>query len=201
MPTSMQRLLRFRRKPQNDRFNLSKQDRPTWQERADDAVALWVQNRADWRPPGGGPLRIADLGAGNERLRDVIGAHVVAPHTYTGYDLEPQQPQTIQLDVLSELPSRDFDLAFCLGVLEYLPDDNDFLERLAPRCSYFLSSYVPRVSRKRSEIAERRRLGWIRHLDREAHEQLFRSRGYTKVAATTTIGGQTGLWLWATPSG
>jgi hypothetical protein len=197
----MGRLLGFRRKPRDDRFNLSKQASSAWQERADDAVALWVQNRADWRPAGDAPLRIVDLGAGNERLRDVIGAHFRVPHTYTGYDLEPQQPQTIRLDVLSALPSDDFDLAFCLGVLEYLPDDNDFLQRLAPRCSYFLSSYVPCVSGEPSEIAERRRLGWASHHDLEAHEELFRSRGYTKVAATMTNAGQTGLWLWATPSG
>jgi hypothetical protein len=197
----MKRLLSFRRKPNNDRFNLSKQERPTWQERADDAVGLWVQNRGDWRPPGGGPLRIVDLGAGNERLRDVIQALVTTPHTYTGYDLEPQQPQTVALDVRNEIPSQDFDLAFCLGVLEYLADATDFLERLAPRCSYFLSSFVPCVSAERSEIAERRRLGWVSHLDREAHETRFRRHGYTKVAATMTNGGQTGLWLWATPTG
>lgn len=197
----MERLLGLRRKLTDDRFNLSKQERSAWQERADDAVGLWVHNRGDWRPGGGGPLRIVDLGAGNERLREVIQTLVAAPHTYTGYDLEPQQPRTLQLDVLNELPSQGFDLAFCLGVLEYLPDDNDFLERLAPRCSYFLSSFVPCVSGEPAEIAERRRLGWLSHLDRQAHEDRFQRHGYTNVAATMTNGGQTGLWLWATPSG
>jgi hypothetical protein len=195
----MASLLGFKWKSKQDAFNLAKQERSAWHERAEDAVLLWAENRGDWRPPDG-PVRIADLGAGNERLHEVLDASLATPYTYAGYDLEPQQASTRRLDVLRELPSETFDLAFCLGVLEYLPDDNDFIERLGARCNYFLVSYVPRVSITAQELSERQALGWHSHLDRIAFENRFSRCGYGLVGTRITNAGHTGLWLWATSS-
>ena len=88
----MQPLLSFRRRTKDDRFNLSKQERSPWQERADDAVLGSGSRTAEI-----GDLPAVARSASLIWARATSGcgmssrASFTTPHTYTGYDLEPQQ--------------------------------------------------------------------------------------------------------------
>jgi hypothetical protein len=167
--------------------------------RAVDAASLWVDHCASWQPDRDRPLRIADFGAGNERLRDVLAARLVQPFAYFPYDRHPQRRSTVRLDVLEETPSDTFDLVFCLGLLEYLPPGNTFLERLTTCCRFAIVSFVYVGSSFKGDRREREALHWRAHYDRRSFEEQFASLGFFNVAFRTTGGGQTGLWLWKSP--
>jgi len=178
------------------RFNTHKQHYEGWQLRAVDAASLWAEYRGSWRPDGDRPLRIADFGAGNERLRDVLAARIGQSFAYFPFDLHPQRRSTVKLNVLEERPDETFDLVFCLGLLEYLPPHNTFLERLRSCCRFALVSFVYVGSSFPGSLAEREALEWQAHYDRETFEREFATHGFSQVAFCPTNDGQTGLWLW-----
>src|SRR5829696_772201 len=97
-------------------FNCADQQSPSWQERAVVAVDLLRESLAG-DPHTSAPLTIADFGAGNERLRDVLAERLGRTHTYHPYDLQPQQPTTASMNLAAELPDRRFDAIFCLGLV------------------------------------------------------------------------------------
>src|SRR5438067_3352851 len=110
------------------RYNCADQLDPSWEERAEAAAQLARRSL----PALGvtGSLRVADLGCGNERLQPVLRRTLPIDVDYQGYDLHPQSPAVEQLDVRGDLPARTFDVAFGLGLLEYLDDVDGFLLRL-----------------------------------------------------------------------
>lgn len=176
------------------RFNCG--DQASWDERAETAVALWTAHESEWRPQVETPLTVADFGAGNERLRHLLAGTLEIPHEYLPYDLHPQLPTSAPLDVSRELPDRDFDLVFCLGLLEYLAALPAFLAGLHACSRFVLVSYVPCDGPTAAPHSERVRCGWVTHLSREELETQFSAAGFTSVGATTCDRGATGLWLW-----
>lgn len=192
-------LHRLRRTQPAGRFNTANQDLESWQQRASDAVALWVEHRGSWRPPGQRPLRIADFGAGNERLRDLLSTYLTIPHMYFPFDLHPQKRTTVRLNLEHDMPDEAFDLVFCLGVLEYLSSVGALVGQLSARCRFALISFVYVGSSFHGDLSERQSLGWRSHLDRQELAQEFEHAGFSPVAMRTTDVGQTGLWLWAAP--
>jgi hypothetical protein len=188
---------RFRHGRHGDPFNTSKQDRESWQQRSSDAVSLWVESRGSWQPPGQRAMRIADFGAGNGRLRGLLAARLPIPHVYLPFDLHPQTPTTVRLNLEEEMPDEAFDLVFCLGVLEYLSSVSAFVGRLSTRCRFALVSFVYVGSAFPGGLSERKALGWRAHLDRQQLDHEFEQHGFSPVAMRTMSDGQTGLWLWA----
>lgn len=187
---------RIRRKPRDAPFNTAGQHGESWQARALDAASLWMEARGDWRPNGDRPLRVADFGAGNERLRDVLSDRLGQSFSYFPYDLHPQRPTSVKLNLLEETPPESYDLVFALGLLEYLPPENDFLTRLRSRCRFALVSFVFVGSAFAGGLSEREALGWQAHDDREGFERRFGRAGFARAGARVTNEGQTGLWLW-----
>jgi Methyltransferase domain len=174
------------------RFNCHLQESPAWEERSEHAVRLW-------REHGGarnGRASVADLGAGNERLRRVLERELDGAVEYHGYDLHPQQVSTARLDVRTSLPSRRFDAVFCLGVIEYLEDPEDFLRRLAGIGHEVVTSYVVSDSPDRLTPAERRARGWLSDHTRASFEALGADAGLQPVAFESIDRDRTGLWLW-----
>jgi hypothetical protein len=194
-------LSRIRRVPRQARFNTERQHFETWQERAEDAVALWLEHRGSWRPESGRGLRIADFGAGNERLRQVLRERLDGPFAYFPYDLHPQRRTTIKFNVLEDTPAHPFDLVFVLGLFEYLPPGNTFLERLGSSCRDAVVSYVFVGSSFSGGLPEREALGWRAHDDRETFERSFTDQGFTRLGFRTTNQSQTGLWVWEHAAG
>lgn len=183
-----ERLAAFRAR----RFNCHLQESPDWEERAERAVRLW-RERGATSPR---PADVADLGAGNERLRAVLERELDGAVAYHGYDLHPQQRSIHRVDLRASLPARRFDAVFCLGVIEYLEDPADFLRRVAGICDEAVTSYVVSDSPDRLSSSDRRARGWLSDHTRESFEALARDAGLQPVAFEAIDRGRTGLWLW-----
>lgn len=179
------------------RYNCGKQGE--WDERAEAAVALLAEHRDEWQPAAPGAARIADFGAGNERLRSLLQARCGGRVDYHPYDLHPQLPSTTQLDVAREMPDLHFDVAFCLGLLEYLPSIADLTRRLQPVSRFVLASYVTSDSPVAVSYEERLRHGWTTHLTAAEVEAAFGENGFSLRGRSESDGRATRLWLWASP--
>ncbi|MFN2629614.1 MAG: hypothetical protein ABR569_13410 [Gaiellaceae bacterium] len=188
MPVSLRRLLR------RNRFNCHRQDDRDWQERAETAATLWSGYREEMAGAVGGELQIADFGCGNERLRGVLTEKLSEPFRYQGYDLHPQLPSTIRLNVRDALPEHH-DLVFCLGLLEYLPDLEQFLPRLARVARFAIVSYVVADSPQALPEEERRKRGWASHYTRSEIADLCERSGLRVQRFAEIDRGASGLWL------
>jgi hypothetical protein len=175
-------------------FNCLDQDTPTWQERADAAVALCCkQLAADTQHAD--RWTIADLGCGNRRLEKILAQQSDLQHTYLGYDLHPQSARTVRVDLLREMPPGQADAAFVLGVLEYIPDLASFFQRLHDYAALVIFSYVVVDSPYQLATDQRERLGWRTHYTSAEIESLLAAAGYKIVESTHCIGESTALWL------
>jgi hypothetical protein len=175
-------------------FNLRDQDAAEWHARAETAVALLTDATAG-APGPGEILRIADLGCGNMRLRGLIADRLGRAHRYRGYDLLPQDPAVERIDLSRELPATEFDVAFCLGILEYLDDLPGFLARLRGRCRLAVLSYAVADAADVTSTHARRAWGW--HSDDTGDEfgRELERQGLRVCAYAPVDDGSTGVWL------
>jgi hypothetical protein len=176
------------------RYNCGDQD--AWQERAVTAAELWRANAAAWRQHVRSRPLIADFGAGNERMRAVLEIDMGEEYEYRPFDKHPQRPATAQLDAARELPEEDFDLALCLGLIEYLPSIEGIAGLLARSCRFALISYVIADGTSDLTPAEREERGWINHATCAEVAAAFATAGFREVAATRCDADATALWLW-----
>ena len=114
---------------------------------------------------------------------------------YQGYDLHPQSPAVEQLDVRGDLPARTFDVAFGLGLLEYLDDVDGFLLRLRPLCRAAVLSYVTTDAPDSLPPGDRRQRSWLTDYTREELDARIDAAGFTRRDFVWTNEGHTGLWL------
>lgn len=190
-------LLRGRRPPR--RFNLHLQKSPGWEERTEVAVTLWLRNshRLHAEPTDPRVVTAGDLGCGNERVRRVLAERLGGGFRYQGYDLHPQRTTTVQLDLRHELPERRFDVLFCLGLLEYLPDPAGFLARISRIGSLAVVSYAIADAPDDLGERERRARGWLSDLSRAEFEALAERAEFEPVDSMIIEEGRTGIWLLA----
>jgi hypothetical protein len=174
------------------RFNCHQQDDANWQRRAEAAVAMWTEHG----DTSASPLRVGDFGAGSERLRPVLADGLTQPFHYLPYDLHPQRPTTRPLDLEREIPTEELDVAFILGVLEYLPSLTALPTRLVSCCRYLAVSYVPLDWVTPLSVPARRNIGWRSHLSRSQLGESFRTAGFALVAERETDVERVPLWLW-----
>jgi hypothetical protein len=176
------------------RFNCAKQEE--WDDRAGAAVGLLADNRGAWEGATGRPVTIADLGAGNERLRALLDARLDVEHTYHPFDLHPQKPTTARLDLGAGLPDRSFDIAACLGLLEYLPSIDALATSLRAHCRFALISYVAADSPISLDRQAREAHNWTTHLTEAELRACFEAAGFLPIASTRSDGDATVIWLW-----
>lgn len=177
------------------RFNCGKQ--AEWDERASTAIALLAATREVWEGRTGAPISAADFGAGNERLRPLLQGVLGEDLDYHPYDLHPQRSTTARLDVSQGLPERGFDLAVCLGLLEYLPSVTALAQELARGCRFALVSYVTADSPVAISRDDRLQHGWTTHLRGEEIEDAFAAAGFRSAGTRRSDGEATTIWLWA----
>jgi hypothetical protein len=181
-------------------FNLDDASSPRWEERAETAVELLVANAHALRSDRSRDLRIADFGAGDQRLRRVLAARMEVPYSYTAFDIRPQTDSVVEIDLSRELPDGDFDVVACLGLLEYLEDAAAFLGRLAARYPAALVSYSivdhPNPLMRR----QRRSRGWRTHYTSAQFECELADAGFARVGFRLVSQGRTGIWLVSQPS-
>jgi Methyltransferase domain len=182
------------------RFNLHLQESQSWQDRAEDAVALWNRRSPELLPVPPPSLRVADLGCGNERLRSILEAQLPVSLVYQGFDRQPQRTSTIRLDLRYQLPEGRFDLVFCLGVLEYLPNLADMLEGLSHLTRFAVASYAIADPPHGLSVRERRDRGWLSDCTRAAFQALCQQAGFKQVDSVLIDRGRTGIWLFVSDS-
>ena len=169
-------------------FNCADQTTPTWRQRADVCAELLTV----LVPARGMPLQLADIGCGDQKLRDSLRARGVSMD-YTGYDLLPQTSDVHRFDVRSDLLPRQHDVAVMLGVIEYLQDLPVALGRLARQVPYLVLSHVIRQGDTYTPDMLAK-LGWVNHMERsELEAQLARS-GYAITAQRMAPDGRTMLF-------
>jgi hypothetical protein len=173
------------------RYNVAKQER--WRPRAEAAVDMWLADGPQ-RSRAESPLRVADFGAGNEVVGRLLAERAPYPIQYAAYDLHPQQPSTTRLDVRDGLPAGTVDVAFALGLIEYLPDTDPILERLAAHARHLVVSYVE-FDEARKPVVERAALGWVRHQTGTELDQALARTHLVELARRTTDAGETSLRL------
>ncbi len=176
------------------RYNCARQEE--WGERAVAAVELLAAHEERCRDATAGALLVADLGAGNERLRTLLEARLEGELEYRPYDLHPQLPTTGRLDAAHEIPAGEFDVTICLGLLEYLPSVPDLAKRLAGGTRFALVSYVTSDSPVAMTHEQRLEHGWTTHLQASEVEAAFAESGFRQVASAKAEGEITTLWLW-----
>jgi hypothetical protein len=178
------------------RFHCEEQSSPVWLARAEDAVSLWNAHESRLLPRGNDPLIVADIGAGDEKLRRILNRQPHRPVRYYAFDLYPQRRTTKRLDVTRGLPGQ-FDVCFCLGLLEYLPPEVPCLDHLRTACDFVVVSFAFADGSPPLARSERTQLGWVRHDSRASFEARFVAHGFKKEAFRLTVAGEQGLWLWS----
>lgn len=126
----------------------------------------------------------------------MLGRELDRPFNYAAYDLHPQQANTRRLNLAETVPSERYDVAFLLGVLEYLPEADGLPRRLRACCEAAVVPTFP-ATRPRSCRA-RRATRWRSHLSRAELERSFTEAGFATVSSTIIDEGVTCLWLWST---
>ena len=181
-------------------FNLDDATSPSWDERAEVATDLILANAAQLGWDQSAIVTVGDFGAGDERLNRVLQARLAQPYRYTGFDLHPQSESVVELDVTRGLPTGDFDIVFCLGLLEYVEPLEPFLARLRARYPVLVLSYalfdVPHPLTR----GERRKRGWLTDYTKEDLERRFENLGFVLLDARLTNRQRTALWLLTRPA-
>jgi len=171
-------------------FNCHDQEQPSWFDRAERAASLIAPLAA--RTPRR-RLSVSDIGCGDMKLRQFLESAGLNC-AYQGYDLVPQHPAVAALDIRVQPLPVPTDVAVMLGVVEYLDNLAQVLERLAGEVHWLLLSHV--VSDYSvytpSKLQE---LGWMNHLARKDFGELLSSSGFAIEAEQLTSNGRTVLWL------
>jgi len=177
-------------------FNLDESRAGTWDARAEAAKRLWLfgieeDRSAEIDLPE--IWSIADLGCGDERLgRALIDTGI--PHRYQGYDVLPQSPTCQRWNINEGLPTGRVDVAFALGLLEYLADVSLFFHGLRAFTRTAVISYVAADSGayRDADVASR---GWRNHYLSSEIMELLTSAGLRARASAVIDDRRTFLWL------
>jgi hypothetical protein len=111
---------------------------------------------------------VGDFGCGRQALR----GRLPSTWSYVPFDRIARSDDTRICDFDSELPEGHFDVAVCLGLLEYVQDPLRVLSHFAGRSKWLLVSYCGGGTAQ-----TRAREGWVNHLDYAAVEKCVESAG------------------------
>ena len=176
-------------------YNLDDAGSPRWEERAEAAVGLLAANLDAIRWDSSAGLRIADFGAGDERLRRVLAARLAQTHRYHSFDIRPQRSSVVELDLKAALPTQAFDVVFCLGLLEYIEPLGTFFARLASRYPALILSYTVFDAPEPLSRRERRRRGWLSNYTTRDLEQELDGAGLTVRDVASANQQRTCIWF------
>ncbi len=169
--------------------NCAEQLAGPWQERTTIATEFFGQISAT-RP--GHAWRVAEFGCGNQRLRLTLQSGTPALE-YVGYDIQPQTPDTVSIDLNRELPDVRFDVVLALGLPEYLDDPARFLVWVGSHSRAAILSYTvaDRGHYTPEQVCAR---GWKHHWDSRTLERLASAAGLRVEASREIDDGRTRIW-------
>lgn len=155
------------------KYNLHDQKSDRWTNRSREAIDLFalLYRNVDV------PIRVADLGCGDMKIRDLLLSCGYKKLLYQGFDCLPQSDDVKKIDFNKEEISGRYDVVFCMGVLEYLDDIPRFLLSLRGKTSYVIMSYVASDTNRYSKQDIRFR-GWKNHFTSSKLEGIFFETGF-----------------------
>jgi hypothetical protein len=166
--------IRFGQVSKSQPFDCDNQDAETWKERARQAATLCFEALSE-DGVSKERLRIADMGCGDQKLKQVLAAMFGNTIEYCGYDLNPQSSEVEFCDFEKAVPSGPFDVIFCLGLLEYIKNLDQLFSRIRGQCGYAIVSFVVTTAAECSKAVVKKR-GWIsQHSLDELSEKLTAS--------------------------
>lgn len=177
-----------RAKPVSSQFNLREQGSRGWRDRARIAATM-IAALPDARKK---ELKIADVGCGDQKLREEIRTLIPAVH-YHGFDLLPQSPEVAKLDISSQPLGARFDVAVLLGVLEYVDDVPSILRSLRQDCRYLIVSHSASDFRKNPRRSKRK-LGWKTLMSEKAFALSLENAGFEIRERRLTPNRKTVIW-------
>jgi len=113
---------------------------------------------------------------------------------YRGFDIVPQTPDVVRLDLHKDRLPVPTDVVVLLGVSEYLDDLPAIVARLATEAEWFLVSHVIEESSSYTQ-EQLRKLGWRNHLSTEEFTRLLEDNGFVVTERDLTDNRRTMLWL------
>jgi hypothetical protein len=181
---SRDRLHNARRLLRQGRYNI--RNHRNWEQRsmlaADMAVRHGLKSGA----------RVADIGAGPEPMRRLLEERGLST-AYDSFDIEPQHAGITRLDISVEGLPGHYDVAFCLGLFEYVRDPAVVFRRVFASADEICHSYVTR-DRGQMSLSDRTRTGWVSHLTGDEIEAIARSVGMQCVERCAF--GVSDMWWW-----
>jgi SAM-dependent methyltransferase len=172
-------------------FNCGRQGARSWHERTVIAVDLLANTLAAGR--GATPLRLLDIGCGDEKVAEELRRRQVAVD-YIGYDLHPQSAFVRPLDLNQDEIRDRGDVAIVLGVIEYIRDPLLALSRLNAAAPALVVSHAAR-DLGRPVSFDPSSLNWCFCVDQATFETLLTSAGYAVKDKRVTPDGKTAVWL------
>lgn len=173
------------------RFNCA--DQGDWDERAHTAVELFADNRSTRETATASPRSTSDFGAGNERMKPLLDRALEGDHTY---DLHPQRPPRSGSTWSRASPDRNFDIAICLDLLEYLPSIPAMATSLREHCRFALTSYMTADGPASIDRRAREERNWLTHATESELRASFAAVGFKLVASTRSDNQATSISLW-----
>ena len=131
---------------------------------------------------------LLDLGCGTRELEKLLriedGLHI----EYWGADYVDRGNDTIVCDFnKGEFPDKKTDTIFCSGCLEYIIDVDKFLDKMCRSSKKeLILSYCP--LEYKSDILQRRRMGWKNHMTIDNLIEKLQIHGYSLDKAEKSIG-------------
>lgn len=143
------------RKRWSSEFNLEDQTSSKWMNRSKEAVSFFDSLGFKKKQK----VKIADLGCGDMKIKDMLFSSGYNNISYKGFDCLPQSKTVNNINLNKDEIAGNYDVIFCLGLLEYLDDPYDFLKKLKNKATYVICSYVISDCRNYSE-KEKKEKGW-----------------------------------------
>lgn len=138
-------------------YNLTHQSSNKWSRRTDAAVAMIKKIDFERRE-----VIVGDFGCGDKKVLKALKNIESLNFAYLAYDVIPQYDDVTKINFSYQFPDKKFDLAFSLGLIEYLSDVDFYFDNLSKRCMYVILSCVinDRGHYTKEQI---RKNGWVNY--------------------------------------
>ncbi|KKQ27899.1 MAG: Glycosyl transferase group 1 [Candidatus Magasanikbacteria bacterium GW2011_GWC2_37_14] len=172
-----------------NKYNLNHQKSLKWTERSKEALELFKNINFTNKI-----IKIADLGCGDKKLFELINKLKNLEFTYKGFDIMPQADDVEKINLSENVINEEFDVVFCLGLIEYLKNIDFFFANLVKISNYVILSCVVSDYADYNEKVIRRK-GWENYLSVKQLEMLIKKYGFEIIKSKMIDNGVTYLCI------
>ncbi len=176
-------------KLKSEKYNLNNQKSSKWVGRS--RIAINFINKISLNKE---ILKIADLGCGDQKIKNLLEEIGYRNIIYRGFDIEPQSDDVKKIDLDKEEIIGEYDVVFCMGLIEYLSNIKIFLSSVRLKTKYIILSYV--VADKHNYTKDEIKFkGWKNHLYSKELERIFSELEITIKECVVADNGLTKIYL------